>query len=423
MAQQTVIHASHLGAVYVSEETVTFGTAGTERRIHPRVDTASLVPEQTEIEALRLRVVAHDPTKPVRGYKGASGGFEHYLQPDSTYLVTAATPDGDAASPLSVPMRCILGGESIAAGATIPSGTYNVNGRVFDVGTGQGARLVEGQICAVDQSNGGTEDLVPCRVTTRSTDTITVWPALAAAPDAGGRVINSRTWYATQTNTRSMSLALAPANGTALEYRATGGTGNVSISFTRGELVTANFELTFADFTGPANLSLGAAVAADPMASPLSTRGAKMYLQPVATTTRTCVKVDSFTLNITSGMEHLDTLTCGVEGRKGVMRSAGLTEAFATIDLVCDVDTDYDTSYWTSQTDLSLMLFVQLDVSASVRRFVVIDAPRVFVVGKPRVERGDNNLSKMSLTLRLLRDNTTTGTGDLATAPLRIATI
>ena len=159
------------------------------------------------------------------------------------------------------------------------------------------------------------------------------------------------------------------------------------------------------------------------MASPLSTRGAKMYLQPVATTTRTCVKVDSFTLNITSGMEHLETLTCGVEGRKGVMRSAGLTEAFATIDLVCDVDTDYDTSYWASQTDLSLMLFVQLDVSASVRRFVVIDAPRVFVVGKPRVERGDNNISKMSLTLRLLRDNTTTGTGDLATAPLRIATI
>ena len=421
MAQQTVIHASHLGAVYVSEESP-FGTAGTEERIHPRVDTATLSAEQTEIEALRLRVVAHDPTKPVRGYKAASGGFEHYIQPDSTYLVTAATPDGDAASPLSVPMRCILGGESVAAGVTIPSGTYTP--MKFDVTATQGARLPAGQICAVDQGAGsGTEDLVVCRVIERANDTIEVWPALALAPDAGGRVINGRTWYATQTNTRSMSMALAPSNGTALEYRALGGTGNVSVSFTRGELVTANFELTFADFVGPANLSLGAAVAADPMASPLSTRGAKMYLQPVATTTRTCVKVDSFTLNITSGMEHLETLTCGVEGRKGVMRSAGLTEAFATIDLVCDVDTDYDTSYWASQTDLSLMLFVQLDVSASVRRFVVIDAPRVFVVGKPRVERGDNNISKMSLTLRLLRDNTTTGTGDLATAPLRIATI
>lgn len=422
MAQQTVIHASHIGAVYVSEEIIAFGTADVERRIHPRVDTAALAAEQAEVEALRLRVVAHDPTKPVRGFKGATGGFEHYLQPDTTYLVTAATPDGDAAAPLTIPMRCILGGESIAAGATIPSGTYTP--LVFDVTATQGARLPAGQICAVDQAAGsGTEDLVPCRVTERVADTIDVWPALAVAPDAGGRVINSRTWYATQTNTRSMSLALAPSNGTALEYRATGGTGNVSISFTRGELVTANFELAFADFTGPANLSLGAAVAADPMAAPLSTRNAKMFLQPVATTTRACVKVDSFTLNITSGMEHLDTLTCGVEGRKGVMRSAGLTEAFATIDLVLDVDTDYDTSAWASQTDLSLMLFVQLDVSASVRRFVVIDAPRVFVVGKPRVERGDNNLAKMSLTLRLLRDNTTTGTGDLATAPLRIATI
>lgn len=133
MAQQTVPHASHIGATYVSEES-TFGTAGTERRIHPRVDTVTLVPEQTEIEALRLRVVAHDPTKPVRGYKGATGGFEHYLQPDSTYLVTAATPDGDAAAPLTIPMRCILGGESIAAGATIPSGTYTT--QIFDVGAG-----------------------------------------------------------------------------------------------------------------------------------------------------------------------------------------------------------------------------------------------------------------------------------------------
>ena len=422
MAQQTVIHASHIGAVYVSEEIIAFGTADVERRLHPRVDTATIMAEQAEIEALRLRVVAHDPTKPVRGFKGATGGFEHYLQPDATYLTATATPDTDAASPLSVPMRCILGGESIAAGATIPIGTYTT--LVFDVTATQGARLPAGHICAVDQAAGsGTEDLVPCRVTTRATDTITVWPALATAPDSGGRVINGRNWYATQTNTRSMSLALAPSNGTALEYRATGGTGNITISFTRGELVTAGFELAFADFTGPANLSLGAAVVADPMATPMSTRGAKMYLQPVATTTRECVKVDSFALSITSGMEHLDTLTCGVEGRKGVMRSAGLTEAFATIELVCDVDTDYDTSAWTSQTDLSLMLFVQLDVSASVRRFVVIDAPRVFIVGKPRVERGANNLAKMTLTLRLLRDNTTTGTNDLATTPLRIATI
>ena len=422
MTQQTVTDASHIGALYVSEETVTFGTAGTERRIHPLVDTATLMLEQEEVEALRLRVVAHDPTKPVRGYKSATGGFQHYLQPDSTYLVTAATPDGDAASPLSVPMRCILGGESVAAGVTIPSGTYTP--MKFDVTATQGARLPAGQICAVDQGAGsGTEDLVVCRVIERATDTIEVWPALALAPDAGGRVINGRTWYATQTNTRSMSLAMAPSQGTALERRAVGGTGNLTLTFERGQMLTAGFELTFADHVGPVDLSLGAAVVADPMASPMTTRGAKMYLQPVGTTTRSCVKVDSFALNITSGMEHIETLTCGTEGRKGVMRSAGLTESFATIELVLDVDTDYDTSAWTSQTDLSMLMFVQLDVSASVRRFVVVDAPRVFIVGKPRIERGANNLAKMTMTLRCLRDNTTTGTGDLATAPLRIATI
>jgi hypothetical protein len=59
MAQQTVIHASHIGAVYVSEEIIAFGTADVERRLHPRVDTATIMAEQAEIEALRLGLRAH----------------------------------------------------------------------------------------------------------------------------------------------------------------------------------------------------------------------------------------------------------------------------------------------------------------------------------------------------------------------------
>ena len=376
---------------------------------------------QAEIDRMRLSQSVSDVQPPVRGYKAATCALVHYLQPATTVLVDGATPDADAAAPLRVLMRCILGGESVAAGSVTPAGTFAPT--IFDVDTGDGANFPAGQICAVDQSGGvGAEDLVPCRVRVRSTDTLTVWPALGTAPSAGGgeRVINSYTWYPTQANTKSLSVALAPAQGTGLEYRATGGTGSFELSFNRGELLEASFDLQFASHVGPADLSLGAAVAADPMAPPLSTRGAKLYLQPIATTTRACVSVDSMTLRVNAGMEHRETLTCGVEGMSGTMRSAGLQEAFAEAELVLDVDTDYDTSTWTDQTELSMMFFVPFDAATS-RRMVVVDIGRCIIVGKPAVARGANNLAKMTLVLRAMRDTSVTGTTDLATAPLRIA--
>jgi hypothetical protein len=420
MARQTVLHGSHVGAVYVSEEAI-FGTAGTSVRCHVKADSVDLQVTQAEVDRMRLSPSVNDYLAPVRGYKAATCALVHYLQPATTVLANGATADADAAAPLRVLMRCILGGESVAAGSVSAAGTFSPT--VFDVDTGDGANFPAGQICAVDQSgNVGAEDLVPCRVRVRSTDTLTVWPALASAPSAGGgeRVINSFTWYPTQTNTKSLSVALAPAQGTALEYRATGGTGSFELSFNRGELLEASFDLQFASHVGPADLSLGAAVAADPMAPPLSTRGARLYLQPIATTTRTCLSVDSMTLRVNAGMEHRETLTCGVEGMSGTMRSAGLQEAFAEAELVLDVDTDYDTSTWTDQTELSMMFFVPFDAASS-RRMVVVDIGRCVIVGKPAVARGANNLAKMTLVLRAQRDTSVTGTTDLATAPLRIA--
>jgi hypothetical protein len=424
MARQTVLHGSHVGAVYISEESP-FGTPGTEQRCHVKADSVDLQVTQAEVDRMRLSPSVNDYLAPVRGYKAATCALVHYLQPATTVLADNATPDADANAPLRVLMRCILGGESVAAGSVSAAGTYSstANGTPFDVSSGDGANFPAGQIVAVDQSgNVGAEDLVPCRVRVRSIDTITVWPALAAVPSAGGgeRVINSFTWYPTQTNTKSLSVALAPAQGTALEYRATGGTGSFELSFNRGELLEASFDLQFASHVGPADLSLGAAVAADPMAPPLSTRGAKLYLQPIATTTRTCLSVDSMTLRVNAGMEHRETLTCGVEGMSGTMRSAGLQEAFAEAELVLDVDTDYDTSTWTDQTELSMMFFVPFDAATS-RRMVVVDIGRCVIVGKPAVARGANNLAKMTLVLRAQRDTSVTGTTDLATAPLRIA--
>lgn len=422
MPQQVLLHPSHVGYVAVSEETVTFATAGTERRIFPVVDSVELAATQTEVEVARLSHRIHDPGVPVKGYRRATGSMRHYLQPATTYLASGATADADAAAPLRIPLRVVMGGESVAAGSTIPSGTYSTTS--FDVASGHGARFPDGTLCLVDQADGGTEDLVPCRVRTQSTDTLTVWPALANAPNSGSlRIINSHSFYLSQTNTRSLSLSIAPSSGTAAQYRALGGTGSMEITFTRDALLEANFSLTFADHAGPAALSVPTTPASDPMASPMTTRGAKLYLQPLATTTRSCVLAESVTVRINTGMEHRETLTCGTEGMAGVMRSADVNNAGAEMEFVCDLDTDYDTATWTDRDEMSAMLFVTLDDSAGNRRAVVVDMGTCIVVGKPAVARGANNLMKMTVVLRAKRDTSCTDTTDLATSPVRLALI
>ena len=422
MAQQTTIDARILGACYLSEQAI-ISAAGTERRCFPVTGSVELDLQQAELERGQLRPKAWDRAAPVKGLKSATCRARFYLQPATTVLTSSATPDADAAAPIRIPLRCIMGGESVAAGSTIPAGTYSTTS--FDVATGHGARFPAGQLVLVDQAGGGgTEDLVPCRVTSRAADTLTVWPALANAPDVGSlRIINSYTFYPTTVNTRMLSLALAAAQGTGLQWRLLGGTGSFEITFERGALLEMGVDLTFATHQGPEDLSLSTATVADPMAEPLSTRGAKMYLQPQGTTTRTCFHVDSFKLTVNAGMQHIESLTCGTEGYSGVARVENLAEHFAEVEVTFPVDLDFDSTYWADRTELGMMLFVPADVGAE-RRGTLVDGPRMIVVGKPRIAPAGNNLCRMTVTLRTMRDDTTSGTFDvteLAEAPLRIA--
>lgn len=424
MASQEVIDPRHLGAVWISEQSA-IATVGTERRCFPVTDSVEPDLQQAELERGQLSSKAWDRGKPVKGYKSGTCAVRFYLQPTTTVLDDAATPDTDANAPLRIPLRCLMGGESVAAGSTIAAGTHSTTG--FSVATGHGARFPAGQLVLVDQSGGGTEDLVPCRVLSRSTDALTVWPALANIPagGAGERVINSHTFYPTAVNTKSMSLALAAAQGTGLQWRLLGGTGTFEITFQRGALLEMGLDLTFATHQGPDDLSLTVTTATDPMSEPLSTRSARLYLQPQGTTTRVCFHVDSFTLRANTGMQHIESLTCGTEGFSGVARVESLAEHFAEIEVTFAVDTDFDDTYWADRTELAAMLFVSRD-DTTARRGTIIDAPRVIVVGKPRVAPAANNLSRMTVTLRAMRDDTTSGTFDvteLAEAPLRIGLV
>ena len=276
MAIVDAVTDGEIGAFYISEE-APFATAGTERRFHPVTGTAKATFVQTETETPRTRVRTWDVSDTVRGLKSATASFEHYLQPAATVLDAGATADDDEEAPLRVPLRCLLGGESVAAGSDVVASPSPTAGGASVTST-QGARFPEGQIVLITDPNDG---LVPSRILSRATDALTWWPNLSDAPATGADIVNSYTWYPTRTNTRSLALALCHGQSSNIQRRALGGTGTMKLTFARNECAKIAFELAFASWTGPSALSLAITHAADPMADPVSSRNAVLYLQPL----------------------------------------------------------------------------------------------------------------------------------------------
>lgn len=417
MAISDVVDASEIGASYISEETVTFGTAGTERRMHPVNKTAKMVFTQAEIETARLRARPWDASDTERGFKSATGSFEYYLQPAPTVLNAGATADTDANAPLRVLLRCLMGGESVAAGSDVVASPSPTEGGASVTNT-QGDRFPEGQIVLLTDPTAG---LVPARILTRANDALTWWPNLSAAPATGADIVNSFTWYPTRTNTRSLSMAIANGQDANIQRRATGGTGTFKLMFPRDDCAKISFELAFASWTGPADLSLAITHAADPMADPIACRDAVLILQPIATTTRDNVAIDSIEFTLNLGLKHKETLTGGVEGRRGVVRSEKVSDAFCEFDVVTPYDSTWVTR-WSEQTKLSGIFYVPVDTSTG-RRVIGADLPRVVLVGKPDEIEGSDGLTKHKLHFRCLLDTSTSGTLDneqLAQAPFRL---
>lgn len=417
MAIVDVVTDAEIGACYVSEETVTFGTAGTERRMHPITGTAKATFIQTEIETPRVRVRPWDVSNTVRGLKSATAQFEHYLQPATTVLTAGATYDTDANAPLRVLLRCLLGGESVAAGSDVVASPSPAEGGA-SVTSSQGDRFPEGQIVLITDP---TDGLVPARILTRATDALTWWPNLSAAPATDADIVNSFTWYPTRTNTKSLSLALAHGQDANIQRRAVGGTGTFKLTFPRNDCAKISFELTFASWSGPSALSLAVTHSADPMAAPVACRAPVLFLQPIATTTRTNVPIESIEYTLNLGNKHSETLTGGTEGIRGVVRSENVSQAFCEIDLVTPYDSTWETR-WSAQTDLSGLFYVPVDTDTG-RRVVGVDTPLVVMVNKPEIVPGSDGLAKHKIKLRAKLDTSTSGTLDneqLAQAPFRL---
>jgi hypothetical protein len=77
-------------------------------------------------------------------------------------------------------------------------------------------------------------------------------------------------------------------------------------------------------------------------------------------------------------------------------------------------------TWYEGQSELSLFVIVKVDVSASVRRFVVAHLPQCIITQRPAVSKGEGQLTKLTVSLAAKTSEQCSGTLDteeMAMAP------
>lgn len=409
------VFAGHLGACYFSEESG-MGTLGTERRAWPVADTIEVMPTQESVDVKTLSPRAHDAETPMQGNKGGTLKLSYYLQPPATVNATGATPDTSSTNPLRIPLKVLFGGESVAAGSTVATGT---SASEITVASGHGARMTAGQIIAVETD--GSYGFELAQVRSRATDDLTLYPHLSGTPTSAKAVTNLNTYYPTSANSLSMSVALSSLN-TDRQVCMRGCTGSAALKFERNALAVMDLSLNAATFDGPSALGYAITRSEDTLAAPLAVRNSICWLQATSTTTRVNTAVDSVAITLNFGNVHLTSLTGTLEGKRAVHRGEGLTESFAKIELVLPDNTDVFTWY-AAQTELNFTFVVKVDTSSG-RRFVAVMAPQCVIDAYPEIQKGEGNLTKVKVSLRAKVSEQCSGTittAELASAPFLLA--
>lgn len=407
----------HLGAAYFSEESVTFGTTGTERRAAPVTDTIAVEIGQASVDAMTLSPIPFDARTPMQGDKTGTVAFSYYLQPPATLLDETGTLPTDITMPGRIPLRVVFGGESIPEVGT--QAATPTSATAVTVDSSDGANFPAGQIVATYINS--TVGLEVAQVRSRATDDLTFYPAFTATPPSNADIVQMVCFYPTRTNSRSMSFAAGGRNADR-QYRLNGCTGSCSLKFERNALAVAEFSLTAATHTGPEALSLSVARSEDPAGQPLAVRNAICWLQACATTTRVDTAVEAVEIALNFGNIHLTSLTGTLEGKRAAHRGEGLNATFAKITLTMPDNADVFTWY-AAQTELNFTFIVRAG-SAAARRHVVVMAPQCVIESIPERMKGEGNLTKVKVVLRAKVSEQCTGTLDneeLAQAPFVLA--
>jgi hypothetical protein len=400
-----VNNLKQLAASYLGIEQ-TFGTvASTLYRAYPVGGSVAIELSQTEAENENQSIYLHDYKSPVRGLMGGSVKMNFYLRPHATAFSGSNTRSDHYLQQI---MKAGFGGHQANSGSFVGASATTTSLPVNDT-----SRLAVGQY-AIFSSSVGREVAMVIDITTGS---ISVTPALSAAPVSGSMVVNMDNFYPTETNTNSLTFQHAQAQDSTLQWQMTGCKVNaLNLKLERDAIMTVEAELDVKSWS-TGSLGLSTAVGTDVLESPMVMKGATILLQPTTTTTRTHYPLESVSVKTNLGNEYLEELG-GVEGATGVMRTG--QRMFSEVTAKFRVDTARDVQ-WADQTALQLHCFVPYTNSSGQLREVVVGMPTCIMVGKPKMMDEGGRLV-MEVTLRgKLNTLCSSQTTELGRSPLTLA--
>lgn len=351
----------------------TYGTTpGTMYGARPKDPGFTITPTQEQFDNTAQSVREFDKLLNVVGLKRWTGSFPFDIRPETAQLDAAASP---ATTWMTELLRGACGGYSAAAGSTVDTAA---SGTSITVAAGHGSRFTVGTWIAV----GVAGVLEPCKVTTISTDTLTVYPALSGTPATGQLVINGYNNWMTEAFSESIAITSASAQSSTLQYTLNNGIATelgFQIPETGKGLLSASCTLAGAKWTGPSNQSLSTSVVSEVLTAPFSVRDAYVLLQAPATTTRVAYPLISTEVRVMLGNVHIEELVGDNEQTSGTFRVADRMVASATLR------TRYDQqihAWYASQTQLTCAVIVPYG-SGTTKRFVVFEMPTTFISAKP----------------------------------------
>lgn len=370
----------------------------------------------TAFDFLTSDVMAADPTvvqrqwqqrNQVRGPAKWSGNLQCHLVGSNEAITSAVTA---TKSPQSRLMEALLGGYTVDLGSTVeasPSPTTTG----FTVAAGHGSRFDLGQLLFVTVSG-----VVHARmVTAVSTDALTIWPALPAAPAAAAVVYNAQNVYPTDRPTASIQILDEKAVNRNNIHLGLAAQGDLSLTLDRGNLAMWATSLTGArykhddDITTPQG---GSAIAAASHSgtSPFYVVGSALHFGPTSVSTLALIPNASLTVNLArTWIEVGDYSGVHGVGQWHIARS----EITAELTLPITAETYWDAHQ--AQTDYGMLLQLQSTAGES----WAIAMPTMQITAVTPAESNGLVGSKLSL---LVKENTKIGTtNELTRAPFVMA--
>lgn len=288
---------------------------------------------------------AVDPIRSFRGEKRKQElGFKNgtldaggQLCSVGTEIANGVTTTKDGISKL---FESTCGGYRTGEGSTVASGA-GIGGAV--VSASDGAQFLEGQLIFVEV--GTTALYLPVIVDTRTTDTLTWFPELPAAPSVGGKILNTQMifetdqptgttqWLAEVTRDRDhIFLYLGCAGTLALEWPL----GAPVKWSTQQQVASWLHDDEIAGVQGGSALTIGYSYDAG---TPVIGRGNSIHFGPASAATRVTPTVLDFTFDAGISKTPIPSHN-GVEGRAGYETPSG--EPGCTITVLAGTETYKD---------------------------------------------------------------------------------